>query len=541
MPAWSDGHTVFIDAESSAQNQLQCVVVQASLIYAGSLEPRVLHKLARKPSAARRYLSLEGHRALTALSDVLPTTVVSVADRLTARRTDSPHSSLILAIGSEDIPDPPISFGVIRPRLVRLVNHDRIEGRGPTHIPPREGRAVLRELEDDIGEGAIVDILSSPVGGGGPIGRLLKRLLGDARSSGAGSPGADAPTRLTRSNNRVSRLGSPTMGRLAVPNDGSLDVIRGFVYPEWNVHMRRYRPEWCTVVELEPEDGDRSRIPAGNTRSLRRALARLGTEVERQRRQPQGEDLDLDAAVDFYVEVRAHSFPDEDVYIESQRSRRDLSVLVLLDISGSAGEPSGSGGIVHDHQVSAAADLTAALHQVGDRVALYGFRSQGRSAVHVYPVKRFDDTVSTLTESRLGGLRPGGFTRLGAAIRHGASTLEREGGTGRRLLVVLSDGFAYDHGYEGSYGEADGRRALSEARHRGIGCLCLSIASTTDAEALRRVFGTAAYAAFGSTDLMAGAIGPLFRAALGTAEFQRRRSERVTRSTELLSIERSGT
>ena len=288
MPAWSDGRTVFIDSESAAQTQLQCVVVQASLIYAGSLEPRLLHKLARKPSAGRRYLSLEGHRALTALSDVLPTTVVSVADTLTAQRTDSPHSSLILAIGSEDIPDPPISFGVIRPRLVRLVDDDRIEGLGPTRMPPREGQAVLRELEDDIGEGAIVDILASPVGGGGPIGRLLKRLLGDARSSGTGSPGADAPTRFTRSSNRVSRMGSPTMRRLMASNDGSLDVVRGFVYPEWNVHLRSYRPEWCTVVELEPEDGDRSRIPSGNTRSLRRALARLGTEVERQRRQPQG-------------------------------------------------------------------------------------------------------------------------------------------------------------------------------------------------------------------------------------------------------------
>ena len=125
-------------------------------------------------------------------------------------------------------------------------------------------------------------------------------------------------------------------------------------------------------------------------------------------------------------------------------------MLVLLDISGSTGEQSGSGGIVHDHQLSAAADLTVALHEVGDRVALYGFRSQGRSAVHIYRLKRFDDGLSTLTDGRLGGLRPGGFTRLGAAIRHGTSTLEREGGTARRLRVVLSDGFAYDHGYEGS-------------------------------------------------------------------------------------------
>ena len=31
------------------------------------------------------------------------------------------------------------------------------------------------------------------------------------------------------------------------------------------------------------------------------------------------------------------------------------------------------------------------------------------------------------------------------------------------LLVVLSDGLAYDHGYERAYGAADARRALSEA------------------------------------------------------------------------------
>jgi nitric oxide reductase NorD protein len=541
MPAWTDGRTVFIDAAAAHHTQLQCVVVQASLLCAGSLEPRVLDKLVRKRSATRRYLSLEGHRALTALWGLLPTTVLPAIDPLTAQRTDSPQSSLMLALGTEEIPDPPTAFGVIRPRLVGQVRNHRAGGLGSIDAPPQERQALLRELEDDVGEGPIVDMHSSPVGGGGPIGRLLKRLLGDARSSGTGAPGADAPTRFDRSSYRVSRMGSALRGRMNVTQGGSLGAVRGSVYPEWDVHHRWYRPQWCTVIELEPDIGDRSRIPLRDTRSLRRALARLGTELERHRRQPQGEDLDLDAAVDSYVEIRAGSFPDDAIYIESQRSRRDLSVLVLLDISGSAGEPSASGGIVHDHQLSAATDLTTALHEVGDRVALHGFRSQGRSAVHIVPLKRFDDGLSTLTAGRLGGLIPGGFTRLGAAIRHGVSTLEREGGTGRRLLVVLSDGFAYDHGYEGAYGEADARRALSEARHRGIGCLCLSIASTTDAEALRRVFGTAAYAALGTADDMAGATAPLFRAALATAEFQRRRSERITRSTERLSMERSRT
>ena len=447
----------------------------------------------------------------------------------------------MLALGSEDIPDPPAAFGVIRPRLVGIVGTIELRDSDPPTFRHENGKHFSANSRTTL-EKARSSTFSRALS--------VVAVRSDDSSSDCsvtrshrGPVAPEQTLRLvsTRSSNRVSRMGSPTIRRLAVSNDGSLDVVRGFVYPEWDVHLQRYRPEWCTVVELEPEDGDRSRIPAGNTRSLRRALARLGTELERHRRQPQGEDLDLDAAVDSYVEVRADSFPDDAIYIESQRSRRDLSVLVLLDISGSAGEPSGSGGIVHDHQLSAAADLTAALHEVGDRVALYGFRSQGRSAVHIFPVKRFDDSLSTLTESRLGGLRPGGFTRLGAAIRHGVSTLEREGGTGRRLLVVLSDGFAYDHGYEGSYGEADARRALSEARHRGIGCLCLSIASTTDAEALRRVFGTAAYAAFGTrtTWLVGSPPCSVPHSGRRSSNGDDRSESRGQRSG--LSIERSGT
>jgi len=92
--------------------------------------------------------------------------------------------------------------------------------------------------------------------------------------------------------------------------------------------------------------------------------------------------------------------------------------------------------------------------------------------------------------------------------------VERDGGTTRRLLVVLSDGFAYDHGYEGSYGEADARRALVEARRRGTACLCLSMGAPTDTEALRRVFGTAAHARVPRLEDLPAMVGPLFRFAL---------------------------
>ena len=186
--------------------------------------------------------------------------------------------------------------------------------------------------------------------------------------------------------------------------------------------------------------------------------------------------------------------PDEAVYLDSLRRRRDLAVLVLLDVSGSSAETGTFGQTVHEQQRAVATALTVALHELGDRVALYAYQSQGRSAVHMMPVKRFDDTLNALVMRRLGSLAPGAYSRLGAAIRHGASVISEKAGTSRRLLVVLSDGLAYDHGYERVYGAADARRALSEARRRGIGCLCLTIGAATDAGELGRVFGSTAHA-----------------------------------------------
>ena len=163
----------------------------------------------------------------------------------------------------------------------------------------------------------------------------------------------------------------------------------------------------------------------------------------------------------------AGSVPDEAVYLDSLRRRRDLSVLLLLDVSGSTAEPGTVGRTVHQQQRAAVANLTVALHDLGDRVALYAYYSQGRAAVNMVPVKRFDDHLDARVIRRLNSLEPGAYSRLGAAIRHGSAVLEARGGTSRRLLVVLSDGLAYDHGYERAYGAADARRALDRGAPPG--------------------------------------------------------------------------
>jgi nitric oxide reductase NorD protein len=516
-PAWTDGRVVFVDAGIGTRDQVEAVVVQASLLAAGSLDTDVVRRFTRRPALARRYLAVEGHRALAAIEDLLPPSVRSLIDSNVAARADSPAASLAAALSREAIADPPHSFGTIRARHL-LASISRADSSATTrrHVPREQPNHVLAELAED--DGTAADLFSSPVGGGGALGRLLGQLLGVVRQlNGGGPPGADAPTHRTRA-------GSNTMlstGMAGTVEDAAIER-RGTKYPEWDVHRRCYRQDWSTVQEVEPRPKDGTPLLMSDRYGLRRPLVRLGMGLDRCHRRMHGDDIDIDALVEARVEVMAGSAPDEAVYVESLRRRRDLAVLLLLDISGSAAEPGAAGRTVHEQQRAAAAALTVALHDLGDRVALYAYHSQGRSAVQLVPVKRFDDDLDTLVMRRLHGLVPGAYSRLGAAIRHGAAVLEDRGGTSRRLLVVLSDGLAYDHGYEPAYGAADARRALVEARRRGTGCLCLSIGASTDAETLRRVFGSAAHATIPRIEQLSRVIGPLFRSALRSAEVPRR-------------------
>ncbi len=537
-PTWTDGTTVHVDPDLAPPDRFAAVAVQACLVGAGSLAPTILTSLGRR-GTAERYVAIEGHRALDASRDLLPPGLRSLADGSVAARTDGPAASLALARSREPVDGAPPVFGTVRARSVRA---ERIaEGRDAAarHVP-RSARDTLRELDDDEDTDAPggADTLN-PIGGGGAVGRLLQRLLGTSRSRGEGEPGAEAATHRTRHGGRVGRGRAVSSTTVDLAEGVAALHHRSVSYPEWDAVRRRYRDGWCTVSEVDVEP-DETGSPAGHdARTARRSLAHVGLGLERRRRQPQGDDLDVDAVVQARVELAAGRSPEERLYVDSVRNRRELSVLLLLDVSGSAQEPSPSGGCVHDHQVAAAGQLTQALHVLGDRVALYGFRSQGRSAVQVLPVKRFDGAFDLGARRRLHRLAPGGYTRMGAAVRHGASVLEADGGTVRRLLVVLSDGFAYDHGYEGAYAEADARRALAEARRRGTACLCLSIGADADVPALRRVFGTAAYASFPTADRLAPGSGPLAAVALRLAEVQRTTSQRKERARRRLRVEGS--
>lgn len=169
---------------------------------------------------------------------------------------------------------------------------------------------------------------------------------------------------------------------------------------------------------------------------------------------------------------------------------------------------------MHELQRRSAATLAATLEELGDRVAVYAFRSKGRHAVQLPAIKTFEQRFGALPRARLNQLQPSGYTRLGAAIRGAGEIQKTEAGTQNRLLLVISDGHPYDDGYEGRYAEADARKALEELRGDGVACLCLSLGATTESDALERVFGAASHAHADTLADLSPRMDELFLAAL---------------------------
>src|SRR5215475_8169756 len=167
-PAWTDGRAVFVDAGISTRQQVEAVAVQASLLAAGSLDPDIVRRLTRRPALARRYLAVEGHRALAAIENLLPPSVRSLIDSDVAARADSPAASLAAARGCEPIADPPDTFGTIRARhLLASIRRADSAATSHPHLPPERRNRVLAELaEDEDDDGTAADPFSSPVGGG---------------------------------------------------------------------------------------------------------------------------------------------------------------------------------------------------------------------------------------------------------------------------------------------------------------------------------------------------------------------------------------
>ncbi len=536
--AWTDGHSVYVSDPAEPERCAVEAALQAALVGQGSFDQVALGALGPGRRVASRYLALEGDRARRRIARSLPG--IGLLQRLELAvepPSDDIEESVTRARSREPLPPPDPVFGILR--RGHLLAGEPVAPPS-TAMPAPAGRPVqdpLEELDDDDDDdddddppSRLARLLASPTGRASALGSTLASLLGmrrrwtgEAPEHGGGSVGSSGVGRGKGARGaQVVGLEAPPPPQVTVGES----TITG-AYPEWDTHQGRYRHEWCRVVDrVAPIDPHAATRVGPPPTWLRAQLAPLARGLERRHRQPSGVDVDLDAVVDAAVSLSMGRTPTDRVHVDLRRGGRDLGVLVLLDASGSGADASPAGGTVLDHQRGAAAALIAVLTELGDRVAAFSFRSHGRAEVRLSAIKRFDEPYSELVHARLASVRAYAFTRFGAAVRH-ATTLLRDGaGTSRRLLIVLSDGFAYDDGYEGRYAEADARRSLEEARTAGIGCVALNIGGGADDRSLRRVFSASAHARAHRFDDLSGSLAQVFASALAHAEARHRQYER---------------
>lgn len=260
-------------------------------------------------------------------------------------------------------------------------------------------------------------------------------------------------------------------------------------YPEFDYVTGRDRPEWCTVRECPAVAGsaeamtrlrdERADLVSRLTELIR--SSRVGRQ-QRVRSQVDGEFVDLDACIRAIIDRRMGLSPDPRVHGRYERRSRDLSVLVLLDISRSTGaKVRGSDRNVLDTERQATALLAHAMSELADPFAIAAFCSDTREEVRYLRVKDFDRPYDAFAQARLAGLESGLSTRLGAAIRHASADL-RHRRTYRRLLLVVTDGEPSDIDVE------DARAAVHALHRDGVDVFCVALDS--DAESyVGRIFG----------------------------------------------------
>ena len=182
----------------------------------------------------------------------------------------------------------------------------------------------------------------------------------------------------------------------------------------------------------------------------------------------EGDDFDYRALLDYALDRRAGIMPSDRLYIKRIKQRRDVAVLLLVDLSRSTSNiVEGSDASVLDVEKEAIVLFSQALEVVGDRYAIAGFSGTGRLGVDYFRIKDFDAALEDTVRGGIGQLRPQRSTRMGAAVRRATRDLTVQEAR-VRLLIVIGDGFPNDLEYKQDYAIADTRQAIGEARAERI-------------------------------------------------------------------------
>ena len=271
-------------------------------------------------------------------------------------------------------------------------------------------------------------------------------------------------------------------------------------YDEWDYLIGMDRPAWCTLLEKPAPRGDPRTIEdvlRRNEDTVNRLTSLIkAVQIQRPQRlkkQLEGDRLDIDACIGATLDLRSGRAPDPRVHQRLARNSRDLSVLLLLDLSQSTNDwvPSAQSTVLNLAK-EASVLVAHAMDKLGDKFAIHGFDSNGRHDVEYYRFKEFDEPYGEDARARLAGMKGQLSTRMGTALRHAGHFL-RNRRAAHKLILLLTDGEPHDIDvHDKQYLVLDTKRAVEDQRRYGIATFCMSLDRKAD-EYVSRIFGNRNY------------------------------------------------
>ena len=277
---------------------------------------------------------------------------------------------------------------------------------------------------------------------------------------------------------------------------GKEPISDPFHYHEWDYQIQLHRPDWATVYERRatkgnPEDIDAILLEhkpiAHRIRQIIDLLSPAG--VQRKRGLEDGDEVDLNAAIDAMIAIRMGDQPNPRITMRNVLNTRDLSVVVLLDLSESTNEMVGdSDKTILQLTREAATLVSTAIEGIGDPFALHGFASDGRHDVQYFRFKDFNQHFDDEARSRLAGMKGGLSTRMGAALRHAGTHLHKQQEK-RKLILLVTDGEPADiDETDPQHLRFDTKKAVEELYSTGVLTYCLTLDPQADSY-VKRIFG----------------------------------------------------
>ncbi len=247
------------------------------------------------------------------------------------------------------------------------------------------------------------------------------------------------------------------------------------LFDEWDFRRNGYRRDWCRVYEKEIPLV-RSSFVSATLEKHKGLLARIRRQFEMMLvteqfvgRQRDGDDFDLDAVVEAYGDHRAGTIASDHLFFRLLRRDRDIVTHFLVDMSNST--EGWVGSVIKESLVL----LCEAMEIIGDACGIYGFSGMRRSRCEIFPIKEVSEPFSKVIRQRIGSIAPREYTRLGPAIRYSSQRLLQYDAR-TRLLVTITDGKPEDYDdYKGDYAVEDTRKALLEARGKGVQTFCITV------------------------------------------------------------------